>query len=92
MSTRPIGTPVPLRVIATPDGTPHAVVLDGRRRRVVAIRDDWLVQDRWWTDEPIDRHYHELVLEPGRLILVYRQGRDRWFTHDRAGRDRARPG
>ncbi len=81
MSTRPIGTPVPVRVIATPGGAPHAVVLDGRRRRVIAIRDDWRVQDRWWTDEPIDRHYYEVVLEPGRLLLIYRRGGGEWFTH-----------
>jgi len=82
VSTRAIGTPFPVRVIAGRAGTPHAVVIDGRRRRVVAVRDDWLVQDRWWTDRPVDRHYFELVLEPGRLMVLYRQSPSgEWFAH-----------
>ncbi len=48
---------------------------------VLDVREDWLIQDRWWTDEPIDRHYWELVLQPGRLVVVFRDTRsDRWFT------------
>jgi hypothetical protein len=49
---------------------------------VVAVRDDWLVQDRWWTDRPVDRHYFELVLDPGRVAVVYRDNRaGAWFVH-----------
>jgi hypothetical protein len=82
VSTRPIGTPTPVRVIATPGGAPHAAIIDGRRRRVVAIRDDWRVQDRWWTDAPVDRHYFEVVLEPGRLMMLYREHPSGdWFAH-----------
>ncbi|MFP5452062.1 MAG: hypothetical protein ACLGG9_09995 [Thermoleophilia bacterium] len=82
MSTRPIGTPAPVRVIAAPGGAPHAVIIDGRRRRVVAIRDDWRVQDRWWTDQPVDRHYFEVVLEPGRLMVLYREHPSgQWLAH-----------
>jgi hypothetical protein len=69
-------------VVVAPDGTPHALLVDGRRRGVVAVREDWLVQDRWWTDQPVDRHYFELVVEPGRVALVYRDLRtDRWLSH-----------
>lgn len=71
-SARQFAPPRPVEVVASPAGLPHAVVLDGRRRAVVAVREDWLVQDRWWTDGPLDRHYFELVLEPGRVALVYR--------------------
>ena len=38
-----------------------------------AVRDDWLVQDLWWTDRPVDRHYFELVLDPGRVMVAYRR-------------------
>ena len=57
---------------------PAHVRLDGSRpvavngREVESIRDEWLVEDRWWSGEPLRRHYLELVLEGGRCIVVYR--------------------
>lgn len=72
MTLRALRTPRPARVASDGRGTPREVVLDGRPRRVEAVRDDWLVQDLWWTDRAVDRHYFELVLEPGRLVLAYR--------------------
>lgn len=82
-SLRALASPVPARVIAGPSGVPHAVVAQGRRRMVTAILEDWLVQDRWWTDDPVDRHYFELLVEPGRRAVVFRdERRDRWLTHD----------
>ena len=46
----------------------------------MTIRDDWLVQDLWWTDRAVDRHYFELVLDSGRLVVVYREAADAaWF-------------
>jgi hypothetical protein len=77
-----LATPRPLDVITTPDGIPHAINVQGRRRLVVAIREDWLVQDRWWTSEPVDRHYYELLLEPGRVMTLYRETREgAWYHH-----------
>lgn len=85
MGARPLrrlDQPRPVRVIATPAGLPHAIVVDGTRREVTAIREDWLVQDRWWTDEPVDRHYFELLVEPGRVLVVFHDARSGdWFTH-----------
>ncbi len=57
---------------------PADVRLDGRRpttvdgRAVESIREQWLVEDRWWTDAPLRRHYLELVLASGRCVVVYR--------------------
>ena len=48
---------------------------------MVTIREDWLVQDRWWTSEPVDRHYYDLLVEPGRVLVVYREARGGWFGH-----------
>lgn len=77
-----LGAPRPIRVITSPGGAPHAAVIDGRRRLVLAIRDDWLIQDRWWTDAPIERHYYELVIEPGSAVTVFRDCRSgTWLTH-----------
>lgn len=86
MGIQGLGAPRALRVIPGRDGAPHAVVIDGRRRLVVAVREDWLVQDRWWTDEPVDRHYFELVVEPGRRLVVFHDERSReWLTHESTG-------
>ncbi len=47
---------------------------------VEAIREDWLVEDRWWTGRPLRRHYYELVLADGRNAVVFRDLRaGRWY-------------
>jgi len=38
---------------------------------VEAIREQWLVEDRWWSSEPLRRHYFEAVLETGRCVVVF---------------------
>jgi hypothetical protein len=85
MGTRTVhglSEPQALQVITAPDGTPHALRIGDRRRAVVAIREDWLVQDRWWTSEPVDRHYFELLVEPGRVMVIYRELRtNQWFRY-----------
>ncbi len=40
--------------------------------RVDAVREEWLVEDRWWTSDPLRRHYLELVLTSGRCTVVFR--------------------
>ena len=61
--------------------TPRAVtvrVRDGGRpatvggRAVEAVRESWLVEDRWWTEAPLRRRYWEVVTADGRDIVVYR--------------------
>ena len=82
LSLRPLGAPRPVTVEAAPGAAPRAVALGGRLRAVAAVRDEWLVQDRWWTDGPVDRHYYELVLDPGRVAVVFRDIRaGEWFAH-----------
>ena len=64
-------------------------VRGGRRRRagaveavaVEAVREEWLVEDRWWTPKPLRRRYFELVLADGRNVVVFREPADggRWF-------------
>jgi hypothetical protein len=51
-----------------PDGSPRAV--DGVT--VEAIREEWRVEDRWWSPPPLRRHYFELALVDGRAVVVFR--------------------
>jgi hypothetical protein len=63
-----------------------AVTADERGRPVAvgaaaveAVREEWLVEDRWWTPKPIRRHYFELALAGGRCEVVFFSG-GRWFS------------
>jgi hypothetical protein len=46
---------------------------------VEAVREEWLVEDRWWTERPLRRRYFELVLADGRDVVVFRDGEGRWW-------------
>jgi hypothetical protein len=46
---------------------------------VVAVREEWLVEDRWWTLRRIRRHYFELALIDGSGTVVFRAGSARWY-------------
>ncbi len=47
---------------------------------VEAIRDEWLVEDRWWSSAPLRRRYLELVLATGRCAVVFCDlEADRWY-------------
>jgi len=70
MSPRPrrIREPRPAEVRADSGGQPLAV--DGER--IDALRESWLVEDRWWTDRPLRRRYWEVITDGGRNIVVFR--------------------
>lgn len=67
-ASRRLGVPVPARVRAGEDGRPLSV--DGHA--VEAVRESWLVEDRWWTDRPLRRRYWEVVTVTGRNLVVFR--------------------
>jgi hypothetical protein len=77
MSRRAVYRPRPVEVEAPNDGVPSAV----SSVAVDAVREEWLVEDRWWTPRPLRRRYFELVLIDGRNVVVFRElaGADRWF-------------
>ena len=53
------------------------------RRDVAIVREEWRVVDRWWTDEPIDRRYFDVVLESGQRTVVFLDGESgRWFAQN----------
>ena len=48
---------------------------------VASVREEWRVVDRWWTEEPLDRRYFDLVLESGRNACVFRdEEAGCWFS------------
>jgi hypothetical protein len=74
---RRLAEPRPATVKAAADG--HPEVVDGRR--VDAVRESWLIEDRWWTDAPLRRRYWEIVTADGRNLVAFRDlVRGRWYT------------
>jgi hypothetical protein len=72
-----LGRPRAVSVEVGDDGVPSAF----GQARVDSVLEDWLVEDRWWSDRPVRRRYLELVLENGRCVLVFRDlGSGRWYA------------
>jgi hypothetical protein len=65
---RRLGLPVPVQVQVGPNGRPLSVADDP----VDTVRESWLVEDRWWTAEPLRRRYWEVVTTGGRDLVVFR--------------------
>ena len=66
---RRLYSPQRARVSVGRDSAPDAVA----GVEVEAIREEWLVEDRWWTSPPLRRRYFELVLVDGRDVVVFEQ-------------------
>jgi hypothetical protein len=74
---RQLARPRRARVRAGAGGRPLRV--DGRR--VDAVRESWLVEDRWWTGRPLGRRYWEVVTDCGRDVVVFHDlAGGGWFT------------
>ena len=72
-----INAPRPVLVEASPVGVPVRV----NRLGVAVLREEWRVVDRWWTDDPVDRRYFDLVLESGQNACVFRdEEAGCWFS------------
>ena len=82
MAARVLNHPRPARVRCGPAKQPVAV----NGEAVESLRESWLVEDRWWTAEPLRRRYWELVGERGRNLVVFRDltaggdGAGSWFV------------
>jgi hypothetical protein len=77
MSNQGVYWPQPVVVTVAGDGSPSAVAAVP----VEAVLEEWLVEDRWWTPEPLRRRYFELVLVDGRNLVVFREPAEggSWF-------------
>jgi hypothetical protein len=91
--TRALNPPRPARVRlqrnepARPGQDHFPARVDGEA--VEALRESWLVEDRWWTDEPLRRRYWELLGARGRNMVVFHDltagaggGASAWFVQD----------
>ena len=67
----------PMRVRIGPDSRPIEV----GGRSVLSVREEWLVEDAWWSSRLIRRHYFEVVLEGGHNLTLFRSLPGvRWFS------------
>ena len=74
-----LNAPRPALVETGPGGTPQVV----NRELVTTVREEWRVVDRWWTEEPVDRRYFDLVLETGRVAVVFHDGETgAWYAQN----------
>jgi hypothetical protein len=72
-----LATPRPARVQADATGRPRTVA----GRAVEAVRESWLIEDRWWTEKPLRRRYWEVVTVDGRDLVVFRDlERGGWYS------------
>jgi hypothetical protein len=73
---RRVGEPHAAEVHADAAGRPVTVGSE----TVDAVRETWLVEDRWWTDRPLRRRYWEVVTAGGRNIVVFHELIERrWY-------------
>jgi len=73
---RRLSVPRRVAVSAAADGTPQQV----DDRAVDAVRESWLIEDRWWTERPLRRRYWEVVTVDGRDEVVFCDLRSgRWW-------------
>lgn len=71
-----VNKPWPVPVQVGSDGSPRTV----GRLAVESVREEWLVEDGWWTQKPLRRRYFELVLEDGSDVVVFCEPETgRWF-------------
>lgn len=65
---RRLATPIPAAVQAERSGYPR--VVDGAL--IEAVRESWLVEDRWWAPAPIRRRYWEVVTRGGQNLVLFK--------------------
>ena len=76
-SARRLNAPQPALVETHVDGAPRSV----NRQQVALVREEWRIVDRWWTEQPIDRRYFDVVLASGENAVVFRdQEAQSWFS------------
>ena len=78
---RPVNLPHPTRVtVDAVEGKPLTVRVGNRGVRVLCLRNEWRIDDRWWTDQPVQRHYFEVELANGQVITLFQDAlTEEWY-------------
>ena len=72
-----LNAPRPALVETGGGGVPRLV----NRELVTVVREEWRVVDRWWTEQPVNRRYFDVVLESGQNVVVFHDDEHgRWFS------------
>ena len=79
-----MNAPVLITVQEDGDHTPLSVYLKGKDHPVESVMDMWEIDDEWWRDQHICRMYYQLVVDGGRVVIVYRDLDGSWY-HQNAG-------
>ncbi len=80
MSVRPLRSQRPRRIAVAEGarGQPVRVA----EHQVLAIREEWRVEEGWWSQTPTRRRYFEVVLDDGRLCVIYEdRSSHAWWRH-----------
>ena len=82
MSVRRLNEPVVARVRLDDNRQPVAVAYGGRSwHRVESVLETWQVDDRWWTDAPIQRLYFTCQLDNGGAVTaLYDVRAEAWYV------------
>jgi hypothetical protein len=76
-TTRRLNAPQRALVETHVDGSPSSV----NRQQVALVREEWRVVDRWWTEQPVDRRYFDVVLASGENAVVFLDAEAQsWFS------------
>jgi hypothetical protein len=76
---RALNPPRPVRVKWSPPPLGYPGEVDGEA--IESLRESWLVEDRWWSSQPLRRRYWELIGVRGRNVVVFHDlCADRWFV------------
>ena len=76
MSVRRLAKPRGVCVRVDSSGSPARL----QGQPVDAVLEEWVVEDRWWSERPVRRRYFELVLAGGRNAVVFKDLSGRgWF-------------
>ena len=69
-SLKPVNLPEPVHVELDASGQPKAVKIP-RRQTIIAVDDQWRLDDEWWRSEPVSRLYRALRLASGNRLVIY---------------------
>jgi hypothetical protein len=78
--SRRLGAAKPTSVMAADGGVPRTIA----GASVDAIREEWVVEDRWWTGRPLRRRYFEGVVSAAGVGGPFRGARVRYRVDVRA--------